>query len=214
MRRSATILILCLTICLNSACRKYGDGYVKGTVTDLYTNKSLPGIVVYLSKIKKRQKDGNIFIHGIVDTAVTDQDGNYRISYHKETGYDYSVSPRQKRLLGSQYYYNNPEIEKKKEIRNFIIEPAAYLQIHLKKTSTAPNRVQLNFTEHYAPLDLPTHAYAFDTILPPLYVAGNYPLSHFRWTQLSIDPLIPPIDHRDNLYIKAGDTLVYPITYE
>lgn len=210
MKRPLSLILLC--ICIIFSCKKYGDGYVKGTVTQKVSNLPLPGVSVFLRESKKHQKDGAASTGSTVDTAVTDKDGNYLIEYHKQSGYTYYMYLVPRGILGQgNFWERNADLNKKMEKHNFEIDPIAYLQIHLKKTTVSGKRVELSFDDGI--VKLPENPNPFDTILPPIKVYGNFKIEKFKWNLIDKDPKVFWISHPDTLYINGGDTLVYPITY-
>lgn len=210
------LMILCIVFSLLgiAACKKYGDGYVKGTVTKYGSELPFPGGVVYLVKSKKRQKDGNILQRAVIDSAVTDAGGEYHIPYHKATGYNYSIYVNAiiNNMYGQLQALKMADLYKKIETRNLQVDAVAYLKIHQKKISTIPYYLVLNFGPYGGYFSLPERNSPIDTILAPIKIVANLRID-FNWIARNKDPKVPSIEHTEPIYLHENDTLVYEIKY-
>lgn len=204
------MIIAMLLIFSMCGSKKYGDAYVKGIVTEIGSGKVFPNVKVYLVKMKDNQKDGTLVIKNIIDSTATDGNGNYHIAYDKEKGNTYLIKIKVNGRYGTGNAIRPVTLYEKNETQNFELDPTAYLKLHLKKTSTAENSVLLQF-DSGSILSFPAFKVGIDTVLPPVKVIGNYKMDQFYWR--AVDPKNPSTAHPDVLFINAGDTLLYPITY-
>jgi hypothetical protein len=68
-----------------TSCKKHGGGLIKGTVYVSGTNQALSNCLVKL----KQSHHGNSAFD--IDTARTDDNGNYKFNYWKKFGYEYVI---------------------------------------------------------------------------------------------------------------------------
>ncbi len=83
------LLIFILAVFLFS-CKKYGNGYVKGTVTNITTYSPAEGVAVILIVEKKEAKGSSYYTTNVIETTTTDADGSYRINFKKLRGWEYT----------------------------------------------------------------------------------------------------------------------------
>lgn len=129
MKLARYIFILCITV-VSGSCKKYGHGYVKGTVLETGTETPLAGATIIL----KYWKDGCSSCPYFYDSTYTDSQGKFIIYYKKERKHLYEVYVRD-----NNHYGAGSGIDEKK--RDYIIhaDPFAYLKLRLKKLSSSSN---------------------------------------------------------------------------
>ena len=186
------------------SCKKYGDGYVKGTVVEKGTNIPIAGADMYL-KYWSNSKPGNTFIQ-----TYTDANGNYIIPFDKKMGNSYEIH-----CQDTNYWYKDQSqhINEKKSICNFSVTPYAYLKLHvIKTTSYQWVGVSIGGDLSYSIFN----NNPFDTIFPTVFRVKGNRSNDVNWT-LHYPVYNATYDTSKqfygNIYINKNDTAIYTIQY-
>jgi hypothetical protein len=200
-------LIAFLTIFIS--CKKGQPDYVKGTVTEGYSNAPIAGAKVTLYKYSKSKKNEE------VRSVMTNNNGEYEIEYTKIPNTSYTVKTE-------LYNYTNYEdglgkdIETGKQAINFILFPAAYLKVRFNKISNVSESVhcKLNGVYFTAPW-AGSLTQPFDSTRSEIYKVYTGKANILEWgtfQPFSADQL-QPFPNTEQVYVPKGDTLVYTITF-
>ena len=198
------IIVCCLALLL-PACKKYGNGYVEGTVYETGSNAVIPGVQMFYGKWKKRPISGDVD-YELLGSTLTDNSGHYRFNFKKERGYRYSVYCKDSThtwSLGAE------EMDYKKSTHDFYLAPFAYLKIRIKKSSSADKYIDI--TLNTASVSRIRSRGPMDTLLPTVYrLSGNS--NNFIYWYITEVPAPPAyeitgyFEERD-VYAAKGDTL-------
>jgi hypothetical protein len=184
------------------SCKKYGDGYIKGTVGESDTGNPIPGAKVYLEKWKTHQiSDAPI---ERIDSTTTGNSGEYYFKFHKKRGYRYRVS------CSSIDYYEDAqeELTFKETTKDFLLDPVGYVKLRLiKKTfSYTFFNGSINyrtFNIMFAPND------PYDTILQTVYRARGNSINHIEWEiRNKVDGAPTVTMPTQDIFIARGDTVL------
>jgi len=209
---------LLLILCLISSCKKYGEGYIEGTVYEVGTNIPLAGIPIILDD---SAPGGSSFM-----VTHTDKNGHYLIYYNKQRSPTYYIS------CGTDSFHigtGRVQLDNKKQIVNFPLQPCSYVKLHIIKTTNYQRKGQyINIT--YSTNEYPgeygdttpgadeggfiiNNSNSFDTIIPRVFkIVGNSNKNYIEWD------LVSPSNIDSNLYapiiVPKGDTLLFTIQYK
>jgi hypothetical protein len=215
------ILFVILFIAFAS-CKKYGTGYIRGTVTEIGTGLPFPNVVVYLERWENYDwgsSKTNILLT-IIDSMITDSKGQYNLSFNKRLGnpfhhYRYAIYCIPNHFVTDRAFYKSnthTEFEYKKTTQDFSISPLAYVKIHVYKTSFVlinSSNLYLSYQLGGPFYNLTTHNYPFDTIQGTYTVAGNNK-TYITWYQNYNSP--PVVSKQENtLWVNKGDTITYDV---
>jgi len=206
------IAILIFILFCSSSCKKYGDGYVKGTIYEKGFGTSYYNAVVYLQRWKHGDK--GFVPDEILDSVITNSSGEYYFSFHKKAAYGYAIHCKPydfftDNSISLKTYF---ELKNKETIKDVVMCPTAYMKIHLQKNSSSENYIVLFFNAIDGPtIWLPNYDHPFDTILPIYKVKANDTI-YLEWFQISLGSPYS-VKHTDTLCINKGDTIPYDIIY-
>ncbi len=190
------------------SCKKYGEGYVEGTVYEVGTNMPIAGIPVTIGYFT-----GPSTPYVTVSNSHTDNSGHYLLYYDKKRGsenYVVGCTPDSLHLSGNTGSYD-PEY-KKETNGNIPLYPRAFLKLHVKKTTSAQYNNGFQISVSYLSGGLLYYYYQtflnnnpFDTILPVFKAYGNCTNYIFCPTTGS---------SIGSTFINKGDTGVFTIQYQ
>ncbi len=214
MRIFSFIIIVSLLL----SCKKPWIDHVRGTVVEFGSGEPVKGAVVYLHKDPKKQYREE----SIIDSAITNQKGEYIINFSKEMRNYYSISCK------CSGYFEAPEsmssdLEHGRTARNIILTPNSYLKLRFIKTAFSSKYVSggaqphrgLSFISHiYNPSDTAKFYQPFDYTSPYLRtIPGNQNLT-ISWAVRDIWDYRNQAGFGKTFYTKGGDTSLLTITFD
>jgi 5-hydroxyisourate hydrolase-like protein (transthyretin family) len=207
-------LYFLVLILIFTACKKGEVSYVKGTVTETGSNAPLEGVDVTLCKSTTKHDI-------VVESAKTNSEGKYILSYNKIPGGEYTV----KCSYNGYFLEENcigKDLDKDKEAINFVMFPVAYVKFRFIKTTASSNSIHGRFWNENHPTNwfYPSVQYsfpfqAFDNISSEInHVYGNAYLN-IEWGDydMAASAVTPSFTNLDRFFIPKGDTLIYTITF-
>jgi hypothetical protein len=207
MRTLKIILTFLFFACILS-CKKYGHGYIKGTVLETGTESTIEGATVILKYWKSTCE--SCAKEYLYDSTITDSQGKFVFYFKKKINYIYTLNVRDKNHFELGWPYG---IDEKKSDPVIHVDPFAYLKIHLIKTSNSNN----SFSCYEENIAYYHHdGSPVDTVFTNLpRVRGNHSFD-LNWT-IHYYP-VPPnpneyTSYSNKVYINKGDTLTYLISY-
>jgi len=201
------ILLIIFIGTIITSCKKFGNGYVKGTVYEDSTFKPVPNAIITLWRSFHASE------HKPFVETVTDAAGNFNLNYRKAlTDYSYYVTCT-KNIHSGAGDFNDKLIYKKTE-RHFVINyvPTAYLIFKVKNNSTTTQSIWLNADSCY------NYAYAQFTYpgqeTPVLNPSNEFTSIVFqvkpnKKTILRWGTSINNMNNIDSIYTTQNDTAVY-----
>ena len=185
-----------------SSCKKYGDGYVIGTVYETNTNNPLTEVKVYLERKKISHIESN-YDFFIIDSCLTNPSGTYKFSFDKKRRYEYQLRARYTNYYGSSR--GNYTLTLKKTEVNLELDPVAYIKFRIKKNSPSSNYFYTTINYHSTTVySLQNITQPFDTILPGIYKVNGNAINYLNWQIYGTG--IGPVE--DQIYIAKGDTML------
>jgi hypothetical protein len=215
MRIYISILIVLILL----SCKKTGLNYVKGTVYEEITGEPVKGAVVYLYKDPNRAKRYTIAY------AVTDEKGEYKISYSHNLAADYYVSCRCNNYY-EKYVSLGTELKKGKTAFNFYLSPYSFVILRFIKTGNLPHWIDggiddatNSFISPRTSTPYPGFKYdSFDITEKPMVVGANK-MHTIKWmiapydTSFGSDGILSNYPNRFTFLAKKGDTLKYTFNF-
>jgi hypothetical protein len=199
------LLIAITLLLLAGSCKKYGNGYVEGTVYETGTNAPMPGVQMYYGKWKKKPVSGEAEFERL-GTTVTDSNGHYRFNLKKERTFRYGIFCQDS--LHSRMQAGG-EMNFKKTRQDFYLAPFAYIKIRIKKSSAVYKHIDITLNDNK--LRRVRSTGPLDTILPAAYKLLGNSTNFIYWYITEVPP--PPAyeissysEERD-VYVAKGDTI-------
>jgi len=209
-----------LILCVIFSCKKYGEGYVGGTVYEVGTNLPIAGIPVTIGYYTGSQSP-----YVPVSTTHTDNSGHYLLYYDKKRGnesYQVNCTPDSLHLASNISSYL-PEY-KKETNGNIPMYPVAFLKLHIKKTTSLHNDHVIITTGNGSSGDLYYYSQTilnsnpFDTIIPVIKTYGNctnyinWNIDYYAYSNSSYGD--SSASFSGSVFINKGDTGVFTIQYQ
>ncbi len=195
------------------SCKKYGDGYISGTVYEKGSNAPVPNTEVSILRVyQKYDLQGSVQHQNteIISSTLSDNDGYYKINFRKKVGSKYYI-----KCSNESFYSNeiNENITNKKFNFDIYVNPFRYFRIRVVKNSTnILKRISIGLTLNQGASLQSLNT--IDTILPKVYKAIGFSdnsIYHYICT-------LPPYTTSgyeecggwiyDNLYLTTTDTIV------
>jgi|GEM_PF-6760857 len=192
------------------SCKKYGDGYVKGTVLETGSKTPLKNVKVVLNETTNDLSGKEI------KTTYTDDQGKFTIQYKKERKTSYFL------IFSEKDHYQTviPEIEhsdNKKNNSTIYLNQYAFLKLRVIKNSTSANRIYV--TVGPSMTGFPTVSFAakntYDTLLhEPFRITGNNNES-ISWIIMDSENSNSSVtSYGEKIQVRPGDTLTYTIEFD
>lgn len=184
-----------------STCKKYGDGYVKGTVEEKGTGQKIPDATIKLIHWIKNPKP-NEPENEIIQIATTNNIGEYKINFHMKIGNRYSVECYHKDYISENNQY---DLKFKKTALNFSLNSPGFLKLRIKKNTNSLNNIHIEIRTYSIDLNI---NHPFDTILPKIYNVYANINNQLYWFSYPIQSY-----SYDNIIVNKGDTITHLIQY-
>ncbi len=203
MQRLKKYLIIFVILIVVFSCKKYGHGYIKGTVYESGSNNPLSNVKITFGKWKKHPISGP-YEYEILDSTFTDSNGEYIFYIHKKIDYRYSI------YCHYNGYYpgvNSYEANNKRSTHDFSLDPLGYIKLHLKKSTQSYGLFSgsinnFSFNSFYKPNP-------FDTILTTVYKARGNAINYIDWSIIDTQDIQPTVTMPERqIYIGKGDTVL------
>lgn len=199
-------LIYIASLILITACQKWGNGYVRGTVYEAASGSPISGIKVYVTDTKYGSTHENF-----TSSAITNANGEYTIYYYKKKYRRYFLKCEATNDYTSCMF---EELKFKKFAYTLEMYPHAYLKIRVKKTAYSLNTFSGRLNGN---IDIGTinNQYPYDTLLPTVFkVNGNDYNMNIEWYINFNNSSTPNHSYNyDKIYIPKNDTLLYTIIF-
>jgi hypothetical protein len=218
MRTLKHILTFILFGCVIS-CKKYGHGYISGTVYENGTELPIQGASVILRHSESTNCKSCATVE-MFDSTLTDSQGKFILYFDKERKYEYSITVRDKmhyELYGEKYAQYG--IAKKKTTGlEFYMDPFAYLRIRVNKTSNSNNSLGCKSSVDNSSWINGYHhdGSPIDTIFPAVHRVPGNRLFSIYWV-VTYYPVQPDPNgsatYENVISVNKGDTLTYLISY-
>lgn len=190
-------------ICIFS-CKKYGHGYIKGTVYETGSELPIEGATVIIQHWKSNCGSCSY----LYDSVFTDSQGKFIFYFKRQINHEYQLY-----LRDNNHYGLKEEITQKKNDLAFHLDPFAYLKVRLNKTSNSNNSCSCydeNIWYYHhdgSPIDT--------TFSNVTRVRGNKNFSFEYTVHYYPVPTTGPeyTSYSNNIYINKGDTLTHMVTY-
>src|SRR5688572_18905350 len=127
-----------LIILFVSACKKAGINYVRGTVVEERTGIPIAGTKLFLSEAPYYNGRSTI-----IDSAVTDEDGNYKINYNRILSTSYFLTCVNFDYTLSKTSLSHFKLEHGKSLHNFVMIPHAFAKIRYVKATASDTSVMV-----------------------------------------------------------------------
>jgi hypothetical protein len=211
----AFLLLVMMCFSIISSCRKYGDGSIRGTITETGSGAPFANANVYLLEYPKN--NGSEPSKVIAET-YSDHNGVYYLSFHKKMNRDYVVCFRPAKKTDADDLYRCYDVRKKIKFKETVVDtdlPAVgYFRLHLVKTSSSENSVVVYYDQNECRgWQLPEINNPFDTVFPVKMAKADILNNYFKWYKEIPNPL-STVKTLDTFLIHKGDTLDYTITYD
>lgn len=208
-------IVFALTLILFS-CKKYGNGYVKGTVTDVSTGSPAVGATINLL-VEYQNAKGQSSITYTETTVTTESDGSYKISFDKKRPdwkYSYKVALGENADYIGDYEPIN--LNEKKTNVDFQVSKKAYAKVKMTKTTSKSCSIEFKFgVKRYEPIfgDGQTYPYT-DSLFQNIFtIRGNFTSKACLTTNSGVG--INYLDYYSTeQYVPIGDTAIFSIQFE
>jgi hypothetical protein len=211
--------ILFVSILLS--CKKTGMNYVKGTVYEYGTGEPVKGATVYLN----RDPENHHKAESVIDSAVTDEKGEYLINFSKNLRNDYFVSCKCVGYLEIPQTPNT-ELEHGRNALTLVMTPISYVQLRFIKTANSGNSLfgyffppgsngqPAQFASYYlSGMDSTALSQPFDWVDPRIYAVYANQNNSIYWEVRNMWSHQVYGDFSATFFAKKGDTLKYTITF-
>jgi hypothetical protein len=189
-------LIYIFALLALGSCRKNDNAYVQGTVKDDFTGEVVAGAEVQVFKrVQAPAPDV------IVATGSSDDEGKYKINYHKQLNKEYYVSGKHPGYLN---IVNPFGIEKKKDNKDIRLLAVGFVQLKILKRDGSSNYVVVELPYPNQPVTININS--TDTLLPQLY-----PVSATRQTKVTWTIMPSMKQSYDLFFVDKGTTRVFTI---
>lgn len=200
------------------SCKKYGDGYISGTVYETGSNSPVANTEVSILRVyQKYDLHGSVQHQNteIIASALSDNNGNYKISFHKKIGSKYYIKCSSESFFSKDI---NESIDKKIFNFDLYVKPYRYFKIRVIKNSiNILKRIDL-----ILPLNQGASVKSLnniDTLLPTLYKAIGYSDNSIDYYKCTLPPYTPNNWEEcswftENLYLKTADTIIKTFTID
>lgn len=212
--RNGVVLLISLALLMASCDKKFGEGVVQGTVTDISTGKPASGALVKVVN-NFHEKKTSAANEQIVATAITDAEGKYKINYTRSRpGWqnEYKVATFSNDNFiseGNQVFLNDVM-----STTDLTVRQKGFVKFKLTKTTTKPCNITINVDLQSIPyLVLQNSIYTdsiFKMVVPVrgnlnsvLCVSATYVNDNITTNFCSTEKLV-----------SVGDTVVFSVTYE
>ena len=189
-------------------CQKDESAYVRGTVLECGNENPITNATITLSHRTKDKNGPNEY--EIIGTTISDQNGNYKINYHRKHFNTYIVEC----YADINNYYSidqETSLNHKKVALTFSFPQYAYVKVRIKKNSNSSNYVKcwVNSRDYGGQTPVIQNGNSFDTTFVNVFrVISTCGLVHIGWRLYPADILTT-----EDLHLNKGDTLTYFIQY-
>jgi 5-hydroxyisourate hydrolase-like protein (transthyretin family) len=197
------------------SCKKYGNGYVMGTVIDASSGNPAEGVPVSVIVETREAKGQSKSKTSIIETVTTGADGKYKINFKKNRGWEYSyrvkISTTDKYLSES----TSQNIVLKKSTFDFEVFQKAFAKLKITKTTTKPTRITIKIDNTFLVSTNILQSTTFiDSIVPFIFnVRGNFNISACVSAKYENDGTISNYCSPEQI-IQIGDTAVFTVVYD
>jgi hypothetical protein len=206
------VVLACATVFFS--CKKYGDGYVMGSVIES-TVTPASGVPVYVIETRREAKGLSSYFTSTVGIGSTNTDGSYKVDFKKLRGWKYSY----KVMLGESDAYifegTSEEITEKKSTHYFEVYKKAYAVIRITKTTTKPVRLEFQVGKKlYSSSNFIKRNTFTDSLVDFVFTTrANDPVYACVKTQY-VDENLKKDWCSNPQYIQPADTIVFSVSFE
>jgi hypothetical protein len=198
------------------SCKKPWIDHIRGTVYEYGSGIPVKGATIYLYKDPKKQNAKTV----IIDSALSNEWGEYIINYSKEMRNEYTFSCKCPKYFGIPEVLS-PTIDHGRMVKNITIAPYSYIKLRVVKKNNSSLFVYGSFNwgdafayPVYEPNDTAAFYQPFDYIVPTLLAVPGNQNTAIQWAVQDFRDEHNRTDFHDSFYIGKGDTLLYTISFD